>query len=196
MFPHFEMTAGMGCILWMCAASLVYHQETVLASNANHIARTISLFLDPTILQPCQGMGINPSFDWRTIPCQKLVNLQALREEQSKLSDTIFMKVMGGLADYFDTRQIGSGEMMEARIKELIALACKQNTDELVKHVKTTVTILKTAFLASSFGNGIRPVRQDAEDATYTLTSSFQKRAFLTIGSNGVLATPTVKYHH
>jgi hypothetical protein len=24
-FPHFEATAGMGRILWMCLASLVYH---------------------------------------------------------------------------------------------------------------------------------------------------------------------------
>jgi hypothetical protein len=54
-FPHFETTAGMGRILRMCTASLVYHRETVLAFDANHIARTISLFQDPTILHPVIG---------------------------------------------------------------------------------------------------------------------------------------------
>jgi hypothetical protein len=47
-FPHFEMKAGMGCLLWMYTASLIYHQETVLAFDANHIARTISIFWDPS----------------------------------------------------------------------------------------------------------------------------------------------------
>jgi hypothetical protein len=95
-----------------------------------------------------------------------LVDLQALKVEQSKLTETIFTKVMGGLADYFDTQQIGSGEMMEACIKELIALACKQNVDKMVKHVEKTVNSLKTVFKESSFGNGT-PVRQDAEDAVH-----------------------------
>jgi hypothetical protein len=97
---------------------------------------------------------------------KELVNLQALKVEQSKLAENIFTKLMGGgLADYFDTWQIGSGEMTEARIKELIALVCKQNVDELVKRVETTVDNLKTVFKESSFGNGGTPVRQDAEDA-------------------------------
>jgi hypothetical protein len=92
---------------------------------------------------------------------KELVDLQALRIEQSQLSVTIFEKVMAGLADYFDTRRIGSGEMTEARIQELIGAACQQNVDKLVKRVEATVNSLKTAFQATTFGNGL-PVRQDA----------------------------------
>jgi hypothetical protein len=72
---------------------------------------------------------------------KELINLQALRVEQSKLSDTIFTKVMGGLTEYFDTWQIGGGEMTEARIKEMIALACQQNVANLAKRVKTKSTV-------------------------------------------------------
>jgi hypothetical protein len=59
---------------------------------------------------------------------KEIVDIQALSEEQSKLSDTIFTKVMDGLIGYFDTRQIRSGEMQEASIKELIALPCTCKT--------------------------------------------------------------------
>jgi hypothetical protein len=171
-FPHFETTAaGMGRILRMCPASLVYHRETVLAFNANHVARTISMFRDPSMMEPVIN-NILVIKAWESkrhltgVPShvKELVDLQALKVEQSKLAETMFTKVMGGLADYFDTRRIGSGEMTEARIKELIALACKQNVDELVKRVETTVDGLKPAFKEASFGNGDAPVRQDAED--------------------------------
>ena len=105
---------------------------------------------------------------------KELVDLQALRIEQSQLSVTIFEKVMAGLADYFGTWRIGSGEMTEARIQELIGAACQQNVDKLVKRVEATVNSLKTAFQATTFGNGL-PVRQDAEDAankTYRLRTN------------------------
>ena len=106
---------------------------------------------------------------------KELVDLQALREEQSKLAEMIFEKVMAGLTDYFDTRRIGSAEMTEVRIKELISLACKQNVDELVSHVETTVESLKTAFEACSFGNSGPAVGRDAENAacaTYSLRTN------------------------
>jgi hypothetical protein len=41
----------------MCAASLVYHQETVLAFDANHFARTISTFRGPSIMEPVILVG-------------------------------------------------------------------------------------------------------------------------------------------
>jgi hypothetical protein len=78
-FPHFESTAGMGrIVLQMCLASLVYHQEKVLAFDPNHIARTISLSRDPSKLQPVihkvlviQAWELTCPFDWRTIPHQR-----------------------------------------------------------------------------------------------------------------------------
>jgi hypothetical protein len=174
-FPHFESTAGMGRILQMCLASLVYHQEKVLAFPPNHIARTISLFLDPSILQPVTDKVIVVRA-WEStrhltgVPShiKELVDLKALRVEQSKLSETIFERVMGGLTAYFDTRRIGGGEMTEARIREMIALACKQNVDELVRRVEEKVDSLKTVFEQSTTGNAGRPTRQDAADARGT----------------------------
>jgi hypothetical protein len=158
----------------MCLASLVYHQEKVLAFPPNHIARTISLFRDPSILQPVTDKVIVGAWESTRhltgVPShiKELVDLKALRVEQSKLSETIFERVMGGLTAYFDTRRIGGGEMTEARIREMIALACKQNVDELVRRVEEKVDSLKTVFEQSTTGNAGRPIRQDAADARGT----------------------------
>jgi hypothetical protein len=181
-FPHFQMTPGMGRILQMCTASLIFHQETVLAFNANQVTRTISIFRDGSIMAPVIDKIIVIKA-WEStrhltgVPShiKELVDLQALREEQSKLSDTIFTKVMGGLTEYFDARCIGSGEMMEACIKELIALACKANMDKLVKCMETTVNSLKMTFEECSFGNG-PPVRQDAEEDAVVCNSTYLLR--------------------
>jgi hypothetical protein len=184
-FPHFFNVGGMGRILRMCTASLINHREAVQGFDSNHIARTVTIFRDPSLMEPVIDQ-VTTVKAWESthhltgVPShvKELVDLQALREEQSKLSDTIFSKVMGGLTEYFDTRRIGSGEMTEARIKELIGAACKQNVEELVSRVETTVNTLKTAFQACSFGDGTPAVRQDAEDtnanngATYSLRTN------------------------
>jgi hypothetical protein len=94
-----------------------------------------------------------------------------VRVEQSKLSGTIFTKVMGGLADYFDTWQIGGRKMMEAHIKEMIAWAGQQNVEDLVKRVKEKVDSLKTGFQQYTTDYS-RPIRQDAVDATFMLPTN------------------------
>jgi hypothetical protein len=167
----------------MCTTGLIFHQETVLAFDANHVTKMISIFRDGSIMTPVIDM-IMVVKAWEStrhlsgVPShvKELVDLQALRDKQVKLSDTIFTKVMGGLTEYFDTWRIRSGEMTEARIKELISLACKAKMDQLVKRVETTVNSLKTAFEECSFGNG-PPCRQDGEDnvvrnATYQLRAN------------------------
>jgi hypothetical protein len=87
-----------------------------------------------------------------------------------KLLEVIFEKVMLGLAEYFDTRCIGGGEMMEARIREMIAEASKINVDDLVKRMEDKVDSLKTAFQQSTTDGDGRVTRQDVSDlATYRL---------------------------
>jgi hypothetical protein len=55
----------------------------------------------------------------------------------------------------------------------MIASACLQNVDNLVKHVEEKVGSLKTVFQQSSTaGNGSRPTRQDAADATFMLQAN------------------------
>jgi hypothetical protein len=79
--------------------------------DANHIARTISLFRDPTKLQPLidkviviQVWELTRHLTGVPSHIKELVNLQALRVKQSKLLKLVFDKVMLGLAEYFDTR--------------------------------------------------------------------------------------------
>jgi hypothetical protein len=182
-FPHFQTTPGMGRILQMCTASLIYHRETVLSFDANHAAKTVSIFRDGSITAPVtnkimvvKAWESNRHLTGMPAHVKELVDLQALRDEQTKLSDTIFTKVMGGLTEYFDTRRIGSGEMTEARIKELISLVRKANMDKLVKCVETTVNSLKTAFEECSFGNG-PPCRQDDGEDNVVRNATCQLRA-------------------
>jgi hypothetical protein len=142
-FPHFETAEGMGRISRMCLASLIYHRDAVLALDPNHIARTsISIFRDPRKME----LGIdrvNIVHAWESnrhltgVPphVKELVDLHQLKVEQAKLSDTIYEKVMDGMTSYFESRRIGGGDMTEARIKDMIASACKQNVDELMERL-------------------------------------------------------------
>jgi hypothetical protein len=176
-FPHFQLTVGMGQILRMCLASLVYHKALVLALDANHIARTISLFQDPTKLQPLIDKVIVIQA-WEStrhltgVPShiKELIDLQALRVKQSKLLELIINKVMLGLAECFDTRRIGGGEMTEGRIQEMIAEVSKINVDDLVKHMEDKVDSLKAVFQQSTTDGAGRATRQDGSGlGTYRL---------------------------
>jgi hypothetical protein len=70
----------------------------------------VTLFHDPSKLQPIidkviivKAWELTRHLSGVPSHVKDLVNLQALRVETSKLADTIFTKVMGGLAEYFDT---------------------------------------------------------------------------------------------
>jgi hypothetical protein len=154
-----------------------------MSFDPNHIARTVSICCDPSKLQPmidkvvivkawestCHLTGV-PSH------VKELVDLQALRVETSKLADTIFTKVMGGLEEYFYTCRIGGGDLTEARIREMIALASKVNVDSLMERVTETMESLKTAFQDASTGNGICPasrrVLTPADAITYEIQTN------------------------
>ena len=43
-FPNFQSVVGMDHILHISLASLIHHQEKVMAFDANHIARSIPIF--------------------------------------------------------------------------------------------------------------------------------------------------------
>jgi hypothetical protein len=127
-FLIFGATEGMGRILWMCLASLVFHRAEVLALDPNHIARSISIYRDPAMMQP--GIEkVQVIHAWESnrhltgIPphVKELVDLHELKVKQSKLAAIIYGKVMAGMTEYFEARNIGGGDMTEARMKEMIA---------------------------------------------------------------------------
>jgi hypothetical protein len=45
---------------------------------------------------------------------KELVDLEALQKEHLQLSNKVFKKVMNGLREYFEVRQIGGGQLTEA----------------------------------------------------------------------------------
>jgi hypothetical protein len=50
-FPNFQSVIGMDRILRISLASLIHHQEKVMAFDANHIARSIPIFRDLSTIQ-------------------------------------------------------------------------------------------------------------------------------------------------
>jgi hypothetical protein len=66
---------------------------------------------------------------------KELMDLEALRKEQSELTDK-YEKVMNGLRQSFEVRGIGGGKMTEARIREIISEGCRQTAEDLVHKIE------------------------------------------------------------
>jgi hypothetical protein len=121
-FPNFQSIEGMDRILRISLASLVHNQEKVMAFDANHIARSIPIFRDlSTIETVFDKIKIVRAWDSTLhvvtgVPphIKELVDLEALRKEQSELTDKVYKKVMHGLRQYFEVLGIGGGKMTEA----------------------------------------------------------------------------------
>jgi hypothetical protein len=54
-FANFQLVVGMDRILRISLASLIHHQEKVMAFNANHIARSIPIFRDISTIETVFG---------------------------------------------------------------------------------------------------------------------------------------------
>jgi hypothetical protein len=160
-FPMFGATEGMGRILWMCLPSLVHHRAKALSLDPNHIPRTISIFCDPATMQ----LGIHKVqviHVWESnrhlmgIPphVKELVNLHALKVEQSKFAGTIYNKVMEGMTAYFEAGRIGGGNMTEAWMKEMIASVCQANVEHLAQRFEDRLKSLADTFESYATTNG------------------------------------------
>ena len=66
---------------------------------------------------------------------KELVDLEALRKEHSELSNKVYEKVMNGLREYFEVRQIGGGQLTEAQIREMITEGCRQTAKDLANQI-------------------------------------------------------------
>jgi hypothetical protein len=111
-FPNFQSVGGMDRILCISLASLIHHQEKVMAFDANHIARSIPIFRDlSTIETVFDKIKVVRALDSRLhvvtgVPphIKELVDLEALRKEHSQLSNKVYEKVINGLQEYFEVR--------------------------------------------------------------------------------------------
>ena len=130
-FPIFAGVKGMQHILRMCLASLVYHRDEVLNFVPNHVARnSIPIFRDPSKMQLAIGK-VKIVYAWEDncnitgVPThiKQLVDLEAIRDSTASLAQSVEKAVMVGITKYFEVRRIGSGDITEARVKEMIACA-------------------------------------------------------------------------
>jgi hypothetical protein len=154
----------------------------VLHFGANHIARNaIPIFRDPSKMEAARGK-IKIVYAWEDncgtitgVPphIKQLVDLEAIRDDTASLAQSVEKAVMVGITEYFDVRRIGSGDITEARVKEMIssavATAISQNTDDLMKRFDNKLDSLGSAFGESSGNIGGRRGRQPTAAATFQL---------------------------
>jgi hypothetical protein len=180
-FPFFESVEGMQRILRMSLASLIYHRDKVMAFDANHVARGISIYRDLSKLDPAvEKVKIIRAWDTREyfisgVPphIKQLVDLEALKEKHSHLCRDVCEQLMTDLAKYFEDRHIGGGEITEARVTAMIAEACNKNEHELVTRIEDKIVKLTEAFEKSAGSGGTGRVIAQGHAAGSSTGKSF-----------------------
>jgi hypothetical protein len=104
-FPFFTEVHGMQRILQRCLASLIYHQDKVMAFDLNHVARGLGIYRDLAKLAPAfEKVKIVRAWDSHEysitgVPphIKQLVDLEALKSEHSNLCNNVCKQLMGEL---------------------------------------------------------------------------------------------------
>lgn len=140
-FPHHHAMDGMKRVLHRCLAAMVFHRNTILNLPPNHIARSIMMFcqLSPAVPTNVLANHCKIIHSWETntslsgIPphIKSLVNIAAIRMSQDKMVDQVYERVITGVKDLLDTRQIGGGELTEVRLHEMVVNAVTPQVDAL-----------------------------------------------------------------
>ena len=85
------------------------------------------------------------------------------------------MSTLNGLREYFEARQIGGGQMTEARIKEMITEGCRQSAEDLAKRIEVKLDLLAVSFEESSGSVGRVALQRDGrlqQRETYRLRTN------------------------
>jgi hypothetical protein len=133
-----------------CLASLIYHQDKVLEQlDANHLARSISIFHESSVratLAPHTQMvhswettkaltGISPHI-------KMMVDMMSVKQQQSEIVEKVFNKVMDGLTGYSDERNIGRGELTEARVNSMVSNFVRDHFSECQTQLQSTLATI------------------------------------------------------
>jgi hypothetical protein len=184
-FPAFVGVKGsMQRILWMCLASLVYHQDKMLNFVPNHLARNNPIFRDTSKMQSVIGK-IKIVYAWEDncgtitgVPphIKQLVDLEAIHNSTASLAQLVEKAVMVGITEYFDVWRIGAREITEGRVKDMIAsavaTAIRQNTEGLMEQFDN-----KLDSLGSAFGQASGSIGAGAAGQLRQPTATFQLQA-------------------
>ena len=140
-FPHHHDMDGMKRILHRCLASMIFHRETILQLPPNHVARSIMMFCQssPTVHTNILANHVKIVHSWETsteltgIPphVKTLVDIAAIKATQDTIVDNVFERVIAGVKDLLDTRQIGGGELTECRLNDMVVKAVAPQFDAL-----------------------------------------------------------------
>ena len=140
-FPQHHEMDGMKRILHRCLASMIYHRNTILQLPPNHIARSIMMFRQssPSVHTNILAGHVKIVHSWETtteltgIPphVKTLVDITAIKATQDTMVDSVFERVIAGVQDLLDTRQIGGGELTACWLKDMVVTAVAPQFDAL-----------------------------------------------------------------
>ena len=153
-FPCFYHIESMRKILQQCLASMIHHRQYVSLFEANHPARaSIAIFRDHSLMEPGLGaLKVDKAWDTPNhisgVPphVKELVDLAEIKDQLGSIVDRIFEKVMKGTTDFFEERNIGGGDMTEARLMHLIQTASNATHSEISDRLANQLERLMEAF--------------------------------------------------
>ena len=129
-FPHHHEIDGVKQILNRCLAAMVFHQQDILHLSPNHAARSISIYRQSAL---CNELATHVQIvnSWETnkvltgIPphVKLLVDVAGIRATQETIIEKLYTRLMSGVTDLLDDRQIGGGELTDARLNTMVANA-------------------------------------------------------------------------
>ena len=84
---------------------MLHRQDTVMSPLVDHVAVTTAW----------EAEGLE--FSGTPPHIKSLVDIAVIKRKQSNMVEAVFKKVMDGMVEYFDEKEIGGGNLTAARIK-------------------------------------------------------------------------------
>jgi len=137
-FPHHHRMDGSKQLLNRCLASMVFHRQRILNLQPNHAARSISLYCQSSMHNELAN-HVNMVHSWETnialtgIPphIKLLVDMASIKRTQEHLLEELTARVVAGIENVLDDRQIGGGELTEGRVSAIVNTALQGRFDHL-----------------------------------------------------------------
>lgn len=117
---------------------------------------------------------------------KSLVDIASIKVEQSKLVQQVFEKVMEGMGKYFEDRQIGGGQLTEARITQLIGNFMAEPLKALGRQIQTLVPRQRTVATNDGFA-----MMNDGDDEVIIDDGADQQSTTGNTGTTTTTATNT-----
>lgn len=151
-FPHHHCIDGSKQLLYRCLASMVFHRQSILNLHPNHAARSIYLYCQSSMHNELAN-HVQMVHSWETnnvltgIPphIKLLVDMASVKAMQERLMEELATRVLTGITSILDDRQLGGGELTEARVTTIVNNALQGRFDNLSQTLTQRLDVIATA---------------------------------------------------